>query len=145
MVIVTGGGTGIGAAVTRAFAAHGDDVVVCQRTAADAETARAALAHADVLQRDVEDIKAQRDRIVTEISALGLFPAVSDSNFVTFGGLADPHAAFEALLADGIIVRDNGLPGHLRVTAGTQEETTAFLTSLRRYVGRHPEALTGHP
>jgi histidinol-phosphate aminotransferase len=108
-------------------------------------TARAALAHADVLQRDVDDIKVQRDRIVTEITALGLFPAVSDSNFVTFGGLADPNAVFEALLADGIIIRNNGLPGHLRVTAGTEEETTAFLTSLRRYVGRHPEALTGHP
>lgn len=106
--------------------------------------ARAALEHADVLQRDVEDIKAQRDRIVTELTALGLFPAVSDSNFVTFGGLADPHALFEALLQDGIIIRDNGLPGHLRVTAGTAEETSAFLTSVRRYLAEHPEALTGH-
>ncbi|WP_291278818.1 histidinol-phosphate transaminase [Galactobacter sp.] len=108
-------------------------------------TARAALSHADVLQRDVEDIKTQRDRIVAEVRALGLFPAVSDSNFVTFGGLSDPHAVFEALLEEGIIIRDNGLPGHLRVTAGTEEETTAFLVALRRYVGSHPEALTGHP
>ncbi|WP_394159953.1 histidinol-phosphate transaminase [Galactobacter valiniphilus] len=103
-------------------------------------TARAALAHADVLLDNVEDIKRQRDRIVSELTALGLVPAVSDSNFVTFGRLADPNAVFEALLADGIIVRNNGLPGQLRVTAGTEAETSAFLNSLRAYLEAHPEA-----
>lgn len=104
-------------------------------------TARAALAHADVLQRGVDDIKKQRDRIVHELMTMGLTPAVSDSNFVTFGSLADPNAVFEALLARGIIIRDNGLPGRLRVTAGTQEETTAFLEALRGYLEAHPEAI----
>lgn len=103
-------------------------------------TARAALAHAAVLQRNVEDIKVQRDRIVARLKELGLTPAVSDSNFVTFGGLRDPHSVFEALLVDGIIVRDNGLPGQLRVTAGTKEETTLFLDALARHLGAHPDA-----
>ncbi|MFK4789313.1 SDR family NAD(P)-dependent oxidoreductase [Microbacterium sp. ZW T5_56] len=46
VVIVTGGGTGIGAAITRAFAGAGDAVVVCQRSEADAAAARAALSDA---------------------------------------------------------------------------------------------------
>lgn len=46
VIVVTGGGTGIGAAITRAFSARGDHVVVCQRDEADSEAARAALAEA---------------------------------------------------------------------------------------------------
>lgn len=113
--------------------------------------ALAALDHTDALLSTVEDIKAQRDRIESELTRLGLHPAVSDSNFVTFGHLVDPHAVFEALLEQGIIVRDNGLPGRLRVTAGTEAETTAFLTALTEYLRRHPEAVgedvtpAGHP
>ena len=47
-----------------------------------------------------------------------------------FGGVDDPHAVFEALLARGILIRDIGIPGHLRVTAGTEAETTAFLEAI---------------
>jgi histidinol-phosphate aminotransferase len=42
----------------------------------------------------------------------------------------DPRATFEALYARGILVRDVGIPNHLRVTAGTEAETTAFLDAL---------------
>jgi histidinol-phosphate aminotransferase len=51
----------------------------------------------------------------------------SDANFVLFGGLTDAPAAWRALLDRGVLVRDVGLPGHLRVTAGTEAETSAFL------------------
>ena len=94
-------------------------------------TANAALAHAGALLANVEDIKAQRDRIVTELTALGLQPAPSDANFVFFGGLEDPARTWQGLLEAGVLIRDVGIPGHLRVTAGTEAETTAFLTSLR--------------
>ena len=99
-------------------------------------TANAALQHVDVLLATVEDIKAQRDRIVDELRALDLTPAVSDSNFVFFGGLEDSHAVWQGLLDHGVLVRDVGIPGHLRVTAGTEAETTAFLTALRQVLGR---------
>ena len=49
-----------------------------------------------------------------------------------FGGVTDPRATFEALLAEGILIRDVGIPGHLRVSAGTEAETTAFLTAIAR-------------
>ncbi len=54
----------------------------------------------------------------------------SDANFVLFGGLADEQATWSALLDRGVLVRDVGLPGHLRVTAGTPAETSAFLDAL---------------
>lgn len=94
-------------------------------------TAVAALRNSVSLLANVEQIKLQRDRIVNGLTELGLTPAPSDSNFVFFGGLADPHAVWEALLELGVLIRDVGIPGHLRVTAGTEAETTAFLTGLR--------------
>jgi len=93
--------------------------------------ARAALWHADVLLSTVEAIKAQRDRIVASLAALGLEPVPSDANFVLFGGLADEQVVWRGLLSHGVLVRDVGIPHHLRVTAGTPDETTAFLTALR--------------
>jgi histidinol-phosphate aminotransferase len=90
----------------------------------------AAIAHAPTLLATVEAIKTERDRIVAELPGLGLFAVPSDANFVLFGGLDDEQAAWAALLDRGVLVRDVGLPGHLRVTAGTRAETSAFLTAL---------------
>lgn len=97
--------------------------------------ATAALRHAPVMLATVGDIAAQRDRIVAELPALGYEPYPSDSNFVFFGGVDDPNAVFEALFARDILIRDVGIPGHLRVTAGTAEETDYFLRSLAEVSG----------
>jgi histidinol-phosphate aminotransferase len=101
-------------------------------------TALAALQHRGALMADVQDIKAQRDRIVTELSRMGLTPAASDSNYVFFGGLDNPHEVWKELLDSGVLIRDVGIPGHLRVTAGTETETTAFLEALERILTRQP-------
>ncbi len=93
--------------------------------------ARAALAHADVLLETVDAIKAQRDRIVTELREMGLTVAESDANFVLFGRFEDQRAVWQALLDRGVLVRDVGLSGWLRVTAGTPDETTAFLVAMK--------------
>jgi histidinol-phosphate aminotransferase len=92
----------------------------------------AALAHTDEMLAMVDDIRAQRDRLLFELARLGYTVHDSWSNFVLFGGVADPHAVFEQLLAEGIIIRDLSIPNHLRVTAGTEAETTAFLEALGR-------------
>lgn len=90
----------------------------------------AALRHADELLATVADIAAQRDRLLAQLPALG-FPAhLSWTNFVLFGGVADPAALFEALLERNILIRDVGIPNHLRVTAGTEAETSAFLAAM---------------
>ncbi|HET7474779.1 MAG TPA: histidinol-phosphate transaminase [Dermatophilaceae bacterium] len=93
--------------------------------------ARAALAHADTMLATVEATKAQRDRIVSGLAALGLDPVPSDANFVLFGGLADEAETWRALLDRGVLVRDVGLAHYLRVTAGTPAETDAFLAAVR--------------
>jgi histidinol-phosphate aminotransferase len=93
--------------------------------------ARAALAHTEELLGTVDAVKAQRDRIVSELTALGLHVVPSDANFVSFGDFDDPHAVWQALLDRGVLVREGLLPNKLRVTAGTVEETSAFLDGLR--------------
>jgi histidinol-phosphate aminotransferase len=92
--------------------------------------ARTALAHTDELLATVDAVKAQRDRIVAALPALGLTSVPSDANFVLFGRFADAAKAWQALLEHDVLVRDVGLPGWLRVTAGTPEEMDAFLTAL---------------
>lgn len=89
-----------------------------------------ALAHTPAMLAMVDDIKAQRDRLVHELAVLGFSPYESSANFVLFGNVAEPHDVFEKLLAQGIIIRDIGMPHHLRVTAGTEAETTEFLAAL---------------
>nr|WP_241265808.1 histidinol-phosphate transaminase [Streptomyces boncukensis] len=94
-------------------------------------TALAALEHTDTLLGYVEQLKAERDRLVTGLRAAGCEVTPSDANFVQFGRFADSHEAWQALLAHGVLVRDNGVPGWLRVTAGTPEENDAFLEAVR--------------
>jgi histidinol-phosphate aminotransferase len=91
--------------------------------------ARAALAHEGVLLSTVQSIKEQRDRLIAGLAALGAEPVPSDANFVLFGGLTDEKAAWRRLLDRGVLVRDVGLPGYLRVTAGTPAETSVFLAA----------------
>ena len=92
--------------------------------------AEAALDHSEAMLATVADIQVQRDRLLVELAELGYDPYRSDSNFVLFSGVADPNGMFEALLARGILVRNVGIPNTLRVTAGTEAETTAFLEAL---------------
>ena len=93
--------------------------------------ALAALAHADELLATVDAVREQRDRIVRELRDLDLDVVDSDANFVLFGQFGDQRATWQGLLDRGVLVRDVGLPGWLRVTAGTEDETTAFLDALR--------------
>jgi histidinol-phosphate aminotransferase len=97
--------------------------------------ARAALARADELLGSVEAVIEQRDRLLREIPALGLEVVDSDANFVLFGEFGDQQATWQGLLDRGVLVRDVGVPGWLRVTAGTEKETTAFLEALRDGLG----------
>jgi histidinol-phosphate aminotransferase len=89
--------------------------------------ARVALAHAPELLASVAAIKAERDRIVAALPAYGLTAVPSDANFVLVGRFADAAAAWRAFLDRGVLVRDPGIPGWLRVTAGVDWEVDGFL------------------
>ena len=90
----------------------------------------AALHHAPEMLAMVDDIAAQRDRLLGELPELGFRAFDSQANFVLFDGLDDPGATFRALLERDILIRDVGIPGALRVTAGTADETSFFLRAL---------------
>jgi len=90
----------------------------------------AALHHAPEMLAMVDDIAAQRDRMLAELPELGYRVFESQANFVLFDGVDDPQATFRALLERDILIRDVGIPGALRVTAGTEAETSYFLQSL---------------
>lgn len=92
--------------------------------------ATAALRNSGVMLQMVDEIVQQRDRISATLEALGYLPHLSWSNFVLFGGVDDPKAVWQALYERGVLIRDVGIPGHLRVTAGTEAESTAFLEAL---------------
>ncbi|PFG31052.1 histidinol-phosphate transaminase [Paramicrobacterium agarici] len=92
--------------------------------------ARAALRHSDAMLAVVDDIRGQRERISAGLSALGFKPYRSGSNFVFFGGVDDTDKLFRQLFERGILIRDIGIPGHMRVTAGTEAETSAFLDAM---------------
>ena len=90
----------------------------------------AALRHSAEMLAMVDDIRRQRDRLLDELPGLGYSVHDSHANFVLFGGVSDPSALFQQLLARDILVRDVGIAHHLRVTAGTEDETGAFLDAL---------------
>ena len=96
--------------------------------------AKVALAHVDALLETVEAIKHGRDYLVTELRRLGLPVAESDANFVLFGGLTDAAATWRAMLDRGVLVRDVGMAGWLRVTTGTPAENETFLAAVRDVV-----------
>ncbi len=93
--------------------------------------ASAALRHSTEMLRAVDDIRAQRDRLAGELEGLGYLVHPSGSNFLLVGGFSDPEATFSALRAEGILIRNLSIPGHLRLTAGTETETTLLLGAIR--------------
>ena len=92
--------------------------------------ASAALRHAPRMLAMVDEIVVQRDRISATLDALDYEPFETWTNFVLFGGVADPAATWHALYDRGVLIRDVGIPHALRVSAGTEQESTAFLDAL---------------
>ena len=75
-------------------------------------------------------LRAERDATVAWLRGRGLSVADSDANFVLFGQFADRHAVWQGLLDRGVLVRETGPAGWLRVTIGTPDEMTAFRDAL---------------
>jgi histidinol-phosphate aminotransferase len=94
--------------------------------------ARAALRHSDELLGRVEQLRVERDETVDWLRASGLRAVDSDANFVLFGTFADRHAVWQALLDDGVLIRETGPDGWLRVSIGTGEEMAAFRSCMER-------------
>ncbi|WP_134738830.1 histidinol-phosphate transaminase [Nocardioides sp. 503] len=89
-----------------------------------------ALRHAPELLGNVALLRQERDRTVAWLRAQGLQVAESDANFCLFGTYPDRHAVWQGLLDRGVLVRETGPEGWLRVSIGTPEEMAAFQQAL---------------
>ena len=96
--------------------------------------ARVALGHAGELLGRVDELRAERDETVRWLRSAGLPVADSDANFVLFGGLGDRHAVWQGLVDRGVLVRETGPEGWLRVSIGTPREMAAFRAALTEVV-----------
>jgi histidinol-phosphate aminotransferase len=90
----------------------------------------AALAHSDELLARVAELRTRRDDLAMWLRARGLTVADSDANFVLFGTFDDRHAVWQGLLDRGVLIREVGPPGWLRVSIGTDDEDQAFKNAL---------------
>ncbi len=97
--------------------------------------ARAALRHAPALMAQIGSLRAERDALVEWLRDRGLRVAESDANFVLFGVFDDRHAIWQGLLDRGVLIRETGPEGWLRVSIGTPEDMTAFKDALVEVAG----------
>ena len=93
--------------------------------------AEVALSFSDELLAGVDTLIAQREIVRAGLIELGLSVTPSAANFLLFSGFTQPADQIWAKLLDrGILIRDVGLLGQLRVTIGTAAENQAFLSAL---------------
>lgn len=97
--------------------------------------ATAAIEDQEYAQRCWEQIKAERQRVTDELTAMGWEVIPSQANFLlaTVPG-GNGKAAYEGLKAQGILVRFFNLPGlqdKLRITIGTSQENNALLGGIK--------------
>ena len=95
-------------------------------------TASVALRNADEMLARVNDLRAARDELLRRAPAMGFEVVDSDANFALVGRWADRHLAWQQLLDQGVLVRETGPAGYLRVSAGTPQEMEAFYAALAR-------------
>jgi histidinol-phosphate aminotransferase len=93
--------------------------------------AEVALSFSDELLAGVDSLIAQREIVQAGLAKLGLSITPSAANFLLFSGFNQPaDQLWQKLLDRGILIRDVGLLGQLRVTIGTAAENQAFLSAL---------------
>ncbi len=96
--------------------------------------ALAALRHTDELLGNVDALRRERDLTVDWLREQGLTVADSDANFALFGTFEDRRAVWDGLVARGVLIRETGPEGWLRVSIGTPDEMTAFKSALLEVV-----------
>ena len=102
-------------------------------TQAAAETA---LEFASAMQSEIELLISERERVATAISEVGYRAVPSAANFLLFTGFnGDSQGIWQEFLNRGILIRDVGLRGFLRVTIGAPSENEQFIAALREIAG----------
>jgi histidinol-phosphate aminotransferase len=97
--------------------------------------AQVAIDHRAELLGGVATIIAARESVVKALQERGLTTIASSANFVLFSGFKqESPQLWAALLEKGVLIRDVGLSGYLRVTIGNEAENTLFISALKELV-----------
>jgi histidinol-phosphate aminotransferase len=89
-----------------------------------------ALAHAHELQAQVDLLRRERDALSSWLVESGFTVSSSDANFILFGMFDDRDAIWRRLLDQGVLIRQTGPQGWLRVSIGSPDENDMFRRAL---------------
>ena len=98
--------------------------------------ARVALRFSDELQGQLALLRKERDDIAIWLKEQGFEVAPSGANFLLFGTFGDRNLGWEQLVEQGVLIRQTGPEGWLRVSIGTPEENQAFKSALLHVTNR---------
>ncbi|MEY2850788.1 MAG: hypothetical protein RJA96_659 [Actinomycetota bacterium] len=97
--------------------------------------AQVAIDHRAELLGGVSTLIAARADLVDELHQMGLQTVPSSANFILFTGFKqDAPQLWSALLEKGVLIRDVGLSGYLRVTIGNEAENQLFISALKELI-----------
>ena len=95
--------------------------------------AEVALDHRRELLAGVQSLIHAREALALSLHELGLKSLPSSANFLLFTGFsASAPQLWASLLEKGVLIRDVGLSGYLRVTIGNEAENKRFIDALEQ-------------
>ncbi len=106
--------------------------------------ALAALDDTEHVHRSVEANRAERRRLIFELTKLGLSPVPSETNFLFIPVGPQAKSLCDQLLQDGVIVRPlgwMGFPEAMRISVGNPAENTKLLAALGHVLQCQPQLL----
>lgn len=98
--------------------------------------ARVALRFSDQLLGQVALLRQERDALAIWLADHGFEVSPSGANFLLFGTFGDRNLVWEQLVEQGVLIRQTGPDGWLRVSIGTPDENRAFMTALLQVTNR---------
>lgn len=97
--------------------------------------AQVAIDHRAELLGGVSTLIAARAELIDALHQMGLHTVPSSANFILFTGFKqDAPQLWSALLEKGVLIRDVGLSGYLRVTIGNEAENQLFISALKELI-----------
>jgi histidinol-phosphate aminotransferase len=97
--------------------------------------AQVAIDHRAELLAGVSYLAESRAVVIQALHEMGLTTIPSSANFVLFSGFKqEAPQLWAALLEKGVLIRDVGLSGYLRVTIGNEAENTLFISALKELI-----------
>ena len=103
------------------------------------QSAEIALGDQEHIEQTIQFNRDGMDQLVAGLDSMGVHFIPSSANFISIDLEQTAMPVYEQLLREGIIVRpiaSYGMPNHLRVTIGLEQENDRFLTALAKILSK---------